>query len=307
MIGFFAPGPESKSMTALSPNPTAPATGRKKRPGFIARLLWRVFYFATGFYGVVIAMLMWIENSMVYPAPRTERGDWNKLTALRGEDVEFASADGTKLHGWYFPHRVQKRVIVLFHGNGENVAMSAPEAVWLRDKLNASVLVFDYRGYGRSEGAPNEQGVCADGDAAAKWLANRAGVKTSDLTLAGHSLGTGVAVDVGVKHQVKAMILISPFAEMPDAAAAQFWFVPVRLLMKNRYASVRKIPNFKGATFIAHGSHDDVVPQWSGKRLYDATPEPKRFVPIQDAAHNDMPFERCERELLEFLRQTEAR
>jgi uncharacterized protein len=294
-------------MPANSPEQPAPATARKKRPGFIARLLWRVGYFVAGFYGVVIAMLMWIENSMVYPAPRTEIGDWNTLTAWRGEDAEFTSADGTKLHGWYFPHRDPKRVIVLYHGNGENVAMCAQEGVWLHDNLDASVLVFDYRGYGKSEGEPSEKGICEDGDAAAQWLAKRAGVKTSDLTLAAHSLGTGVAVDVGVKHQVKTLLLMSPFAEMPDAAAAQFWFVPVRLLMKNRYASVKKIPAFKGATFIAHGDYDNVVPQWSGKRLYEAAPEPKQFVPLANTGHNDMPFSKCEKELIEFVRRVDAK
>lgn len=294
-------------MPANSPEQPAPATSRKKRPGFIARLLWRVSYFMTGFYGVVIAMLMWIENSMVYPAPRTAIGEWSNLTAWRGEDVEFTSADGTKLHGWYFPNKNAKRVIVLYHGNGENVAMSAQEAVWLHDNLEASVLVFDYRGYGKSEGEPNEKGICEDGDAAAQWIAKRAGVKTSDLTLAAHSLGTGVAVDVGVKHQVKTLLLLSPFAEMPDAAAAQFWFVPVRLLMRNRYASVKKIPAFKGATFIAHGDYDNVVPQWSGKRLYDATPEPKQFVPLANTGHNDMPFSKCEQELIDFLARIEKK
>lgn len=289
---------------ATPPQRTNTAKAHSKRSGFISRFLWRTFYFVVGFYSVVIAMLMWIENSMIYPAPRTERGDWRNLITWRGEDARFTSADGTKLHGWFFPHRYQKRVILVCHGNGENVAMCAQEAVWLHDKFDASVLVFDYRGYGKSEGEPGEQGICQDGDAAAKWLAKRAGVKTSDLYLAAHSLGTGVAVDVGVNHQAKALILLSPFAEMPDAAA-RFWFVPVRFLMKNRYASVKKIPSFKGATFIAHGDHDDVVPQWSGKKLFNAAPEPKQFVPLPNTGHNDMPFSKCEKELTEFLRRVE--
>ena len=135
------------------------------------------------------------------------------------------------------------------------------------------MLVFDYRGYGKSEGEPSEKGICEDGDAAAQWLAKRAGVKTSDLTLAAHSLGTGVAVDVGVKHQVKTLLLMSPFAEMPDAAAAVL--VRARAAPHEKPLRVReKNPSLQRHNLIAHGDYDNVVPQWSGKRLYDATPDP---------------------------------
>ena len=112
---------------------------------------------------------------------------------------------------------------------------------------------------------------------------------------------------MGVKHQVKALILLSPYAEMPDPAASRFWFVPVRFLMRNRYPSVKKIPRFKGATFIAHGDQDDVVPQWSGRRLFAATPEPKQFVSIPGAGHNNIDLSQCEEELRAFLRKVEGK
>jgi uncharacterized protein len=261
----------------------------------------RVVYLVISLYVGLCLLLMWSENSMLYPAPRTAVGPWTERTALGAEDVELAAADGTKLHAWYLPHCDPKRVMLLAHGNGENVAMAAHEAAWLRDRFDASVLVFDYRGYGKSEGAPSEEGLYQDGEAALWWLAKRAGVQPSEIYLVGRSLGTGVMVEIGVKHQAKGLILLCPFAEMPDAAARRFWFVPVRLLMRNRYPSVKKIPQFKGATFVAHGDCDDLVPQWTGKRLFDAAPQPKEWVSLRGAGHNNIDLSQCEVELRGFL------
>jgi len=265
----------------------------------------RVLYLLVSLYVGFCLLLMWSEDWFIYPAPRTAVGPWNQRQAFGAEDVDFQAADGMKLHAWYLPHRYQKRVMLLAHGNGENVAMAAHEAAWLRDKFDASVLVFDYRGYGKSAGEPSEQGLYQDGEAALQWLAKRAGVKPDEIYLVGRSLGTGVMVDIGVKHQVKGLILLSPFAQMPDAAANRFWFVPVRLLMRNRYPSVKKIPQFQGGTFIAHGDVDDVVPQWSGRRLFAAAPEPKEFVSVAGAGHNDIDLSQCEKNLRAFLEQVE--
>lgn len=264
-----------------------------------------MIYGLIGLYLGLCMLLMWFENTLLYPAPRLESGEWNKRTAWGAQDAEFSAADGTKLHGWYFPNPQAKRMVLLCHGNGENTALAAREAIWLRDNLDASVLVWDYRGYGKSEGKPSEQGLYQDGEAAAQWLAQKSGVQVSELYLVGRSLGTGVAVDIGVKHQCKALILISPYAEIPDAAAARFWFVPVRLLMRNRYPSVKKIPQFKGKTFIAHGDKDNVVPHWSGVRLFAATPETKMFVTVPNAGHNDIDLSQCENVLKTFLDKVE--
>lgn len=276
-----------------------------KRPNGILVKVRRMIYFFVGLYVGLCLLLMWSENSLLYPAPRGDFGPWNDRTKLSAEDVDFAAADGTKLHGWFLPHRDPKRVMLLAHGNGENVAMAAHEAAWLRDTLDASVLVFDYRGYGKSQGKPSEQGLYQDGDAALKWLVQRTGAKPGEIYLVGRSLGSGVMVDIGVRQQVKGLLLLSPFAEMPDPAASRFWFVPVRLLMRNRYASLQKIPQFRGATFIAHGDRDELVPMWSGKRLFDAAPEPKEWALIPGAGHNDIDLSQCESQLRKFLEKIE--
>ena len=116
----------------------------------------------------VLLLMMLLESWLVYPAPPVTLGDWNP-TGLGHEDVWFESADGTKLHGWFIPHAVPRRAILYCHGNGEHIAFNAGLAARLRDTLQASVFLFDYRGYGRSDGRPDEPGCVADGKAAQLW------------------------------------------------------------------------------------------------------------------------------------------
>ena len=117
-----------------------------------------------------------IERSLVYPRPSRERGDWRPRW-LRPQNVWFRSADNTKLHGWYVPNPEAQRLIVYSHGNGEHVADQASLVVRLQQHLQATVFVYDYRGYGRSRGKPAERGCVADGMAAQRWLAEREGVE----------------------------------------------------------------------------------------------------------------------------------
>ena len=166
-------------------------------------------------------MLMLLERWLVYPAPPLEWGDWNP-TGLGQEDVWFESADGTRLHGWFMPHPDPKRAILYCHGNGEHIALNADLAAHLRDSLQASVFLFDYRGYGRSDGRPSESGCIADGDAAQQWLAKRMAMKPDQLVLMGRSLGAGVAVALAAENGAAALVLENGFCSMPDIA----WTAP---------------------------------------------------------------------------------
>ena len=173
-----------------SPPPNTKTNASPKQRSPILVRVQRMIYGLIGAYLGLCMLLMWYENKLLYPAPRTAIGEWNKRTTWGAEEAEFKAADGTKLHGWFFPSRQPKRVMLLCHGNGENTPLAAHEAMWLRDQFDASVLVWDYRGYGKSEGKPSEQGLYQDGEAAVQWLSKRAGVKPSDLYLVGRSLGS---------------------------------------------------------------------------------------------------------------------
>ena len=150
----------------------------------LARLALRGLKIAAVAYCLVLLVLLYLENMLVYPAPRYPEGDW-QATWLEHEDVYFNSADGTKLHGWYIEHPQPKAVVLYCHGNGTHVAYMAEFLAEMRDKFQVSIFAFDYRGYGRSEGKPAEKGILEDADAAQEWLAKRAGIETKDVVLMG--------------------------------------------------------------------------------------------------------------------------
>lgn len=230
-----------------------------------------------------------IERSLVYPRPSRERGDWRPRW-LRPQNVWFRAADNTKLHGWYVPNPDARRLVVYSHGNGEHVADQASVVVRLQTHLQATVFVYDYRGYGRSRGKPNERGCVSDGMAAQRWLAEKEGVNTEDIVLVGRSLGGGVSVAMAAEQGARALALEATFPRMTDAAAYQYPYLPVRLVMRNRYNSIRRIQKYEGPTFQSHGTDDEVVPIELARRLYESSPSPmKEFYEINFARHNDTP------------------
>jgi fermentation-respiration switch protein FrsA (DUF1100 family) len=233
---------------------------------------------------VIIRM---IERSLVYPIPSRERGDWRPRW-LRPQNVWFRAADDTKLHGWYIPHAEPKRLVIYCHGNGEHVADQANLMFRLQANLQATLFVFDYRGYGRSRGKPYEKGCIADGLAAQRWLARKEGVSTEDITVIGRSIGGGVAVAVAAEQGARALVLENTFSKMTDAAAHQYPWLPVKIVMRNRYNSLRRIKKYHGPLFQCHGTADDIVPIGLGRALFDAAPtEVKQFYEVNFARHND--------------------
>jgi fermentation-respiration switch protein FrsA (DUF1100 family) len=195
---------------------------------------------------------------------------------LRPQNVWFRAADDTKLHGWYIPHSQAKRLVVYCHGNCEHVADLVNLAFHLRSRLQATLFLFDYRGYGRSKGKPHEEGCIQDGLAAQRWLARKEGVLNQDITIVGRSIGGAVAVAVATEHGARALVLENTFAELTEVAANRYPWLPVKLVMRNRYDSLRRIQDYHGPLFQCHGAKDTVVPIEHARKLFDAAPSGRK-------------------------------
>ena len=203
------------------------------------------------------------------------------------EDAWFTAADGTALHGWFFDHPNPRAVALFCHGNAGNIA-SRGQAMWLLNQRHGlAIMTFDYRGYGKSEGSPSEQGILADARAARHWLAERTGVAESDIVLMGRSLGGAVAVDLAAKDGARGLVLASTFSSLPDAAQQHVpWALP-HLNMTQRLNSAAKIRDYSGPLLQSHGDADEVIPLALGKKLHEAAPGPKQWIIIPGGKHND--------------------
>ena len=177
----------------------------------------------------------------------------------------------------------------------------------LRDRLQASVFLFDYRGYGHSHGSPHEAGCVADGSAAQHWLAERMGIGPAEVVLMGRSLGGGVAVALAAQNGAKALVLENTFPRMTDAAASHYPWLPVRWVMDNRYDSLSLIRRYGGPVLQSHGVNDTVVPVKLGRQLFEASPcKAKRWIELPNLGHNDAWPDSYYDELAEFLSEIEG-
>jgi fermentation-respiration switch protein FrsA (DUF1100 family) len=276
-------------------------------PAAAPRRTWRARLFRwavglSGFYVVVVALLLALEDRFLYPAASAD-DSWSPPGKLHVLDVELDSDDGTRLHAWWCPVEGADNVLLLCHGNAGNLSHHGPLIERLQ-RLPASVLIFDYPGYGKSEGRPSEAGCYAAADAAYDWLVEVQKVPPQRIVLAGVSLGGGVATDLAVRRRHRALVLCMTFTSAPDAARHAFPFVPTGWLMRNRFDNLAKIGRARQGVFITHGVDDQGIPPSQSERLYAVAPEPKRYVPMKGVGHGWPIFtDDCLNELRDFLRQ----
>ena len=233
-----------------------------------------------------VLLMMWLETVLIYPRWQIPPGDWSPA-GVALEDVYFDSEDGTSLNAWYFAHPQPRAHVLYCHGNGEDLSHLGEYMDGLREEYDVSILAFDYRGYGKSDGKPHEQGILADGRAAQRRLAQRAGIPTNQVVLWGRSIGGAVSVQLAVDLGARGVILERTFTSLPDVAARHYPFLPVRWLMRNRYDSRSSIPQYRGPLLQSHGTADEVVPFALGEELFAAAGSAnKRFLAMPGVTHN---------------------
>jgi fermentation-respiration switch protein FrsA (DUF1100 family) len=241
-----------------------------------------------------------VEQAFVFQPTRYPQGEWSP-SEIEIEDAWFQSADGTKLHGWFVAHPRPRGVALVCHGNAGNVTMMAESLEILSKRHRLSVMSFDYRGYGRSEGKPSEEGILQDGRAARHWLAERTGTPEAEIILMGQSLGGAVAIDMAASDGARGLVLVSTFTSLPEVGASHVPFLLPRWNMTLRMDSLGKIRNYSGPVLISHGDEDEVIPFSQGEQLYAAAPGPKRFFRDVGSRHNDPRSEAYRQVFEEFL------
>lgn len=240
-------------------------------------------YFLLGFFLFSVYLVGCHADSLARRAifhPWRYSGDFSTDTYY---EVHFKNSRDETLYGYYFPYdkvapgRPAAGSILYCHGNGETVQNLLDHGDRLRYDLNCNVLIYDYAGYGKSEGEPTAPGILQDGRAARDWLAETEGIDRKSIILYGFSLGGSVAVDIAAKDGARALIVESSFTSLGDMGRRMFPFLPVNWLLKERLASVEKIGDFHGPVFISHGRGDATIPFTQGERLFEAAGDPKTF------------------------------
>jgi fermentation-respiration switch protein FrsA (DUF1100 family) len=221
--------------------------------------------------------------------PQREVGGTPAQHGLPYEIVSLVAEDGVRLHGWFVPGRTDVTWLWL-HGNAGNIGHRLGNLAQLHNRLGVSVFLFDYRGYGRSEGAPSEQGLYRDADAALAYLRSRDDLRPDRIVYFGRSLGAAVAVDLAVRQPSHALILESSFPSVSFVARQAYPFLPPgleKLAVRARYDAESKIADVHVPVLFLHGDEDEIVSISASRRLFDAANEPKHFFAIPGAGHND--------------------
>ncbi len=198
------------------------------------------------------------------------------------EDIFFETDDGVRLHGWLLEAE-SPNILIVSHGNGGNIGYRAEMAEFLREELQVNILIYDYRGYGQSEGAPTEAGTYADIQAAYQTARTR-GYPPANIYLMGQSLGTGVSVDLATRVTIGGLILEAPFTSVGATLRHRFR-IPIDWLLETRYDSLGKIERIEAPLAVVHARGDPVVAYALGTALFDAAPEPKRLFTLDADLH----------------------
>jgi fermentation-respiration switch protein FrsA (DUF1100 family) len=265
-----------------------PATSTPRTRRLSWRALRRLAAFVLAGYGAAVVLLLLAEDRLLYhPVPASRR--WIEPPAgCTFEDVGLRLADGTGIHARWYPYP-GRGAVLLCHSRAGNLSLelgAAELAGWQRE-MGCSALIFDYPGFGRSEGRPSEAGCYEAAGVAYAWLTEMQKVPPAEVLLYGRSLGSAVAVELACRAPHRALILVSPFTSLPDVVSGKLPFLPTRLLMCNRFDSLARIDHCTQPLFIVHGTHDRLVPFAHGERLFAAARSRKEMLTVEGAHHGN--------------------
>lgn len=228
-------------------------------------------------YTTILLTVFLLQDRLVY-FPTREIEATPRDVGLDYEDVRIVASDGVALHGWWVPAAQSRGALLFMHGNAGNVSHRLQSLLLFHD-LRLDVLIFDYRGYGRSEGRPGEHGTYLDARAAWDALVAR-GVPPERIVLFGRSLGGAIAAALATEVTPAALIIESTFTSVPALGAEIYRWLPVRALARIRYDTAARLERYRGPLLIVHSEADEIVPYAHALELYERAHEPKRLLTI---------------------------
>ena len=229
-------------------------------------------------------MMFMQQSSMIFfPYAHLEQTprDWG----LQYQDVNLTTSDGIQLHGWYIPHADSSKVLLFFHGNAGNISHRGA-SIEIFHRLGLNVFIIDYRGYGKSQGDPDEAGLYRDADAAWQYLTQEKGVDKDNIIIFGRSLGGAVATRLAAEAHPAALILESTFSSARDMARSLFPIIYRLLIFRYRFNSMGAIKQINCPLLVMHSPDDEIIPFHVGEKLYNAANEPKRLIKMKGDHNN---------------------
>ena len=265
--------------------------------------------FAIGYSLLCVALYFQQQRVMFFPAKQLEHTP--SLYQLKYQDVwiPISKPDGQtdRLHGWWIPaDKPNAPVMLYFHHNAINIGANVSQALQFQ-KLGYSIFLFDYRGFGQSEGDfPTEPQLYEDAQAAWNYLTQARKIPSNRIVIYGHSVGGAIAIDLAAKQpEAAALIVQSSFTSMRDMTKrfGVYWFLPIELLLQQRFESLEKMKSIKMPVLVITGTEDIQIPVEMGERLYAAAPEFKQLIIIQGRGHDNHMPEQYKQRVKQFIEQ----
>ena len=235
-------------------------------------------------YGVIAGLLYLYQDQLVY-FPERALTATPAQAGLAYEPVRFTSVDGVALSGWFIPVPKARATLLFCHGNAGNISHRL-ESIRQFHQLGLNVFIFDYRGYGESEGVPTEAGTYRDAEAARRYLVETRGLAPEHIVYFGRSLGAAIAAWLATQHPPRALIVESAFTSVPDFGAEIYPWLPVRLLARLRYPTQEYLRSVQAPVLVIHSRDDEIVSFRHAEKLYESANSPKELLEIR-GGHND--------------------
>jgi len=251
-------------------------------------MLWRMLAAVAAVY-LVIVLLAWLFQHRLLYLPSVAGDGWVTTPVRAGleyEDLRIATEDGLELSAWWIPAPAERGVILFLHGNAGNISHRL-ESIAIFHRLNLSVFIVDYRGYGKSTGQPSERGTYLDARTAWEYLVKQRRLPPSRIVVFGRSLGAAIAAHLAraVAPGPAALILESPFTSAPVLAQRAYPLLPARWLTRFDYATEEYVRAVRSPVLVIHSRDDEIVPFAQGESVFRAAAEPKHFLAL-GGGHN---------------------